>query len=267
MPRCHPTLTALAVLLITAVAALTISAVPARGQNVVGMASLRQLTRDADAVVRARIVAATAEIEAGGHVYPIVHAEVLATLKGSAAPGAIAFANVGSGTARYVDGEEVLLFLRHIDRVAELAATMLQARLLYVAIPNAGEVIVLTDAIRPAMTDAVRRYAALESIPDPETRGDALRALSLDLMKSGEPILVTSVLRDLAPGRRCRRSHPRRPSRHGPTDRELQGPDRDPYCGGRRARASRPDLRSGTLGAPPPHLPRERSPRRDPRRR
>jgi len=192
---------------LAAVVALSISLLqngapsPAGAQSLVGVASLGQLTRDADAVVRARIVAAQAEIEAGGIRYPIVHADVLSTLKGTAAPGAIAFVNVGSGTATFVDGDEVVLFLRYIERVPELAATPLQARLRYVAIPNAGETIVLTDASRAPVTDAVRRYAALESIPDPETRGDRLRALSLDLMKSGEPLLVTAVLRDLAPGR------------------------------------------------------------------
>lgn len=174
---------------------------PALGaQTILGGASLRQLTRDADVVVRARIVAAIAEIEVGGLRYPIVHTDVLATLKGGAAPGALAFANVERGAALYSDGEEVLLFLRHIERVPELAATPLQTRLRYVAIANAGEKLVLTDAIRAPVTEAVRRYAALESIPDPETRGDALRALSLEMMKSGQPLLITSVMRDLAPG-------------------------------------------------------------------
>ncbi len=196
MPRSHIALT----VAITVLGLLMASAPPTRAQNVLGVASLRQLTRDADTVVQARITAATAEVEAGGQTYPIVHAQVLATLKGSTAPGAIVFANVGNGAARFVDGTEVLLFLRHIERVAELAATPLQARLRYVAIPNAGETLVLTDGMRALVTNAVRRYAALDAIPDPETRGDALRALSLELMKSGDPILVTSVLRDLAPG-------------------------------------------------------------------
>ena len=172
----------------------------ADAQQVVGMASLRQLTRDADTVVRARITTASAALEAGGQMVPVVYADVLATIKGATAPGMLAFANVGTGTARFVDGEEVLLFLRHIERVAELAATSLQARLRYVAIPNAGEKVIMTDATRLVISDAVRRYAALESIPDAETRGDSLRALSLELMKSGEPFLVASVLRDIAPG-------------------------------------------------------------------
>lgn len=169
-------------------------------QSALGPASLRQLTHEADAVVRARITAAASVMEAGGRSYPTVHADVLATLKGAAAPGAIVFANVGAGAATFVDGEEVLLFLRHLERVAELAATPLQARLRYVAIPNAGETVVLTDAVRPVVTDAVRRYAALDNIPDPENRGEALRQLTLELFKSGDPVLITSVMRDFAPG-------------------------------------------------------------------
>ncbi len=163
-------------------------------------AGLRQLTRDADAIVRARIVTAAATIEAGGVAYPMVHAEVLATLKGTIAPGALAFASVGSGAPRFVDGEEVLLFLRQIERVPELAATPLPTVLGWAVIPNAGEKIVLDDAARGPITAAVRRYVALHVIPDPETRDEALRTLSLELLKSGNPFLVTSVLRDLAPG-------------------------------------------------------------------
>lgn len=200
VPRRACPVSLLAALALTIVGSVGGAAPHAGAQTVIGAASLRQLTRDADTVVRARITAGTAEIEADGRTFPIVHVEVLAALKGPTAPGALVFANVGKGVARYVEGEEVLLFLRNIERVAELAATSVQARLRYVIIPNAGEKIVLTDTLRPTVSEAVRRYVALESIPDPETRGDTLRALSLELMKSGEPLLVTSVLRDLAPG-------------------------------------------------------------------
>ena len=36
----------------------------------------------------------------------IVHDDVLTNIKGSVAPGAVAFANVGSGAERFTDGEE-----------------------------------------------------------------------------------------------------------------------------------------------------------------
>lgn len=163
-------------------------------------ASLRKLTLDADGIVQARILAAHATIEAGGTSYPMVHAEVLATLKGAIAPGNVAFANVGPGSADFADGDEVLLFLRQIDRVPSLASTSLSTRLRWAAIPNAGETLVLTDRTRAALLDAVHGYVALDAIQDPDMRGDALRALTLRLLQSGNPVLVTSVLRDLAPG-------------------------------------------------------------------
>lgn len=159
-------------------------------------ASLRKLTLEADGIVQARVVAATATIDAAGIAYPLVHVDVLATLKGAIAPGALAFVNVGTGAATFVDGEEVVLFLRQLDRVAELAATALSTRLRWAALPNAGEKL----ASRPLVVDAVRGYVALDAIPDPDTRGDALRTLTLRLLKSGDAMLVASVLRDLAPG-------------------------------------------------------------------
>jgi hypothetical protein len=184
----------------TLVGACALAPASADAQGITGPPSLRQLTGDADTVVRARVTAAVAAIEAGGRSYPVVHVDVLATLKGAAGPGATVFANVGPGTASYVDGDEVVLFLRYLERAPELAATALQSRLRYVAVPTGGERIVVTDAIRPPITEAVRRYAELETIQDPDSRGDALRKLSLDLLKSGQPLLINSVMRDLAPG-------------------------------------------------------------------
>jgi hypothetical protein len=179
---------------------LAVRAAPAAAESAALPMSLRRLTFDADVIVRARVVATSATIDAGSVTYPLVHVEVLATLKGTVAPGPLAFASVGEGAARFVDGEDVLLFLQRIDRVAALAATTLPTRLGWVAIPNAGEKLLVSDRSGPALVDAVRRYVALDAIPDPDGRGDALRSLSLQLLRSGEPLLVTSVLRDVAPG-------------------------------------------------------------------
>lgn len=171
-----------------------------QAQAAPGALSLRRMTRDADAVVTARITAARAEVDAGGVAYPIVHAEVLSTLKGAAAPGPLAFVNIGAGAVGYVDGEEVLLFLQHLERVPGLAATPLQSRLRYVVLPNAGEKLLMTPWARRPLTDAISRYVAVETITDPEVRGEAIRSLTLDLLKSGEPVLIATVLRDFAPG-------------------------------------------------------------------
>lgn len=173
---------------------------PGSAQSAGGPASLRQLTGDADAVVRARITTANASLEAGGARYPVVHADVLETLKGAAAPGTLVVGNLGAGAATYVDGEDVLLFLQHLDRHAELAATPLQAQLRYVVVPNAGEKVAFTAAERPALTAAVRSYASIETIQDPEARDEALRKFTLEILKSGEPRLVASVMRDFTPG-------------------------------------------------------------------
>jgi hypothetical protein len=173
---------------------------PATAQPAAGAISLRRLTRDADAVVTARVTAARAEVDAGGVAYPVVHVEVLSALKGAGTPGPLAFVNVGAGTVGYVDGEEVLLFLQHLDRVAGLAATPLQGRLRYVVVPNAGEKLVLTPWAKRPLTNAVSRYVAVDTIPDPELRGEAIRSLTLDLLKSGEPVLIASVMRDFEPG-------------------------------------------------------------------
>jgi hypothetical protein len=183
-----------------ACAALAALALPAlAGAQAATPASLRQSTRDADAVVEARIAGPT-EMEAGGRRYPVVHAEVIATLKGGVAPGMIVFANVGPAAPAYAPGDDVLLFLHRIERVPELAATPLQAILRYVAVPNAGEKLVLDGRSRPLLTDAVRRYVAIEAIPDPDARLDALRRHTLALLQSGDPTIVASVMRDFAPG-------------------------------------------------------------------
>ncbi|MCC6764686.1 MAG: HEAT repeat domain-containing protein [Deltaproteobacteria bacterium] len=192
VPRRNPS--SIAVLAIVVALTMPAGRLAAEGADL--PASLRRLTLDADAVVRARVVATSATIDAGSVTYPLVHVEVLATLKGAVAPGPLAFASIGAGAARYLDGENVVVFLQHSQRIPALAATTLPTRLAWVAIPNAGEKL----GSDPAVLDAVRRYVALDVLQDPDARGDALRALSLQLLQSGEPILVTSVLRDLTPG-------------------------------------------------------------------
>ncbi len=182
-----------------AAAVLQLGAPPAALAQGAGPGSLRQLTYDADAVVQARIAGPTT-LEAGGRAYPVVQAEVLGTFKGNVSQGAIVFANPGPVAPAFAAGDEVLLFLHNLERRPDLAATPLQGRLRYVALPNGGEKIVLTAAARAVLTDAVRRYVALEAIPDPESRSEALRQLTLALLKSGAPVLVTSVMRDFEPG-------------------------------------------------------------------
>jgi hypothetical protein len=183
-----------------AVALLTASAADFGHAQIGAGASIRRLTHDADAVVRARITIVGATMEAGGHLYPVVHADVVETMKGAPAPGALVFAIAGPGAPAYVAGEEVVLFLQSVERVATLAATPLATRVRYATIPNAGEKLVLHPREREAVVGAVRGYVAVDTIPDPEGRTEALRKLTLEILKSKEPTLVTSVMRDFAPG-------------------------------------------------------------------
>jgi hypothetical protein len=171
----------------------------ARAQGLAGPASIRQLVRTADAVLRVRILVGTATLELEGRACPIVHADVLEPIKGTAGSGAFTFANIGSGAASFADGEEVILFLQHSERVAELAATPFQTRLRYVAIPNAREKLVLHDADRDTVTGAIRGYATVETIPDPDLRAEQLRNLTLEILKTGSPVLITSAMRDVTP--------------------------------------------------------------------
>ena len=165
-----------------------------------GPVSFRQLVHNADAVVRARILDGAATITADGRSCPVVHADVLETVKGAPASGTLTFANVGAGVATFVAGEEVILFLQHSERVAELAATPLQPRLRYAAIPNAREKVLLaTDADRATITGALRGYAAVDAIPDPDLRAEQLRKLTLEILKGGSPVLIASALRDVGP--------------------------------------------------------------------
>jgi hypothetical protein len=167
----------------------------AAAQPLAGPVSFRALVRNADAVVRARVLAGSAKLD----TWPVVHVDVLETLKGAPAVGALTFANVGAGTATFADGEELIVFLQHSERVPELAATPLQARLRYAAIPNAGEKVVLHDADRALITRALRGYANVEAIGDPDLRTDELRKLTLEILKSGSPVLIAAALRDVGP--------------------------------------------------------------------
>jgi hypothetical protein len=54
--------------------------------------------------------------------------------------------------------------------------------------------------VRPALIGAVRNYASVDAIADPDARSDALRTLTLEVLKSGEPVLVNSALQDFRPG-------------------------------------------------------------------
>jgi len=178
-----------------------ILAVPpaARAHVVYGTPSLRQLTRDADVVVRVRILNArrVLRMEAPPLVRPVVEAVVLETLRG-ARMSRVVFVPHGHGAAEYHAGEEALVFLRRLDRLPELAATPLSGRVSWASVQETSDKITLGARTRRVWLDATRRYVDVESSHDSAERSRVLRDTTLALLGSPEPRIAASALRDLA---------------------------------------------------------------------
>ena len=178
---------------------LALAAAPARPHVVYGRPSLHRLVADADLVARVRI------LDAGGWLVvedpplrrPVVTAALEEVWKGETPAEPVRFAQHGHGVAPYAKGEEVLLFLRRLDRSRELAHLAAQSDLRWVSLQEHDAKLPLAPASRPAYAAAVRGYLALESIPDPGSRLAAHRRLTLELLKSAEPALADSALADL----------------------------------------------------------------------
>jgi hypothetical protein len=172
---------------------------PAPAHIVYGTANLRQQIAEADVVARAPIV------DAGGVLVledpplrrPIVEARLLEVLKGGVEPGLVRFAQHGHGVAEFVDGEEVLLFLRHIERSAELDDPRLAAKVQYVSLQQHDARYPLAGKSGERFVAASRAYLAVDAIRDPASRLAAQRQLTLEMLLSEEPRLALSALQDL----------------------------------------------------------------------
>jgi len=128
---------------------------------------------------------------------PVVEARLLEVLDGDAEPGPVRFAQHGHGVAEFVEGEEVLLFLRRIERSAELDDPRLAAQIGYVSLQEHDARYPLVGAGGERFVAAARAYVAVEAIRDPAARLGALRQLTLELLLSDEPRLALSALQDL----------------------------------------------------------------------
>jgi hypothetical protein len=172
---------------------------PTRGHIVYGSANLRQQIAGADVVARARIVAAhaTVVLEDPPLRRPVVDAALLEVLKGDAEPGPTRFAQHGHGAAEFVAGEEVLLFLRRIERSAELDDPRLAAAVRYVSLQEHDARYPLGGGSGERFVAAARAYIAIEAIRDPAARLGAQRQLTLELLLSDEPRLALAALQDL----------------------------------------------------------------------
>jgi hypothetical protein len=172
---------------------------PAPAHIVYGTANLRQQIAEADVVARSRIV------DAGGVLVledpplrrPVVEARLLEVLKGGVEPGLVRFAQHGHGVAEFVDGEEVLLFLRHIERSAELDDPRLAAKVRYVSLQQHDARYPLAGKSGERFVAASRAYLAVDAIRDPASRLAAQRQLTLEMLLSEEPRLALSALQDL----------------------------------------------------------------------
>ena len=164
-----------------------------------GSPSVYQLVIDADLVVRARIIDPTAALvsEAPSTRRPVVVATALEIYKGVASPEAIRFAQHGHGVAQYEAGDEALLFLRRIERSRELDELATAGGPRWVSLQEHDSAFTLTPEERPAFDAAVGAWAAAAAVEDPSARLDSLRKVTVELLRSNEPRIARSAVRDL----------------------------------------------------------------------
>jgi hypothetical protein len=185
---------------IALLAAGLLALAPAAGAHIVyGTTTLHQLVAGADVVARARIVDPNGVIvvDALPTQRPVVEAQLLDVLKGDAQPGPVRFAQHGHGAAEFAKGEEVLLFLRRIERTRELARLRGAEGLRYVSLQQHDAKFALTPSTREPLLSAVLAYAELETLPDPAARVAALQRVTVAHLASGEPRLAASAVQDL----------------------------------------------------------------------
>jgi hypothetical protein len=171
----------------------------ARAHIVYGTATLNQFVATSDVVARARILDAQGRValEAPGMSRPVVEARLLDVLKGPAEPGVVRFAQHGHGVAPFEDGEEVLLFLRRIERHRELARLGSAGAVAYVSLQEHDAKFLLTGESREALLSAARSYIRVGAVSDPAVRHAALRRATFAQLASPDGRLAASAVRDL----------------------------------------------------------------------
>jgi len=180
--------------------ALVMFAVPSRvsAHIVMGTTTLRLLTLASDVVARVRIVEpyATLILEDPPLRESVVVVEVLETLKGAYAEKQLRFVPRGHGAIAYERGEEVIVFVRRIERIRELANTRVAEHLHWVSEQESGAEFRLNEGNRGDIVAAIQAYVVLAALP-PEAQLDALRRITIDQLRSPQVVLASSALRDL----------------------------------------------------------------------
>jgi HEAT repeat protein len=189
--------------LVAAAALLCAGAPRAVAHLVYGTTTLSRLVAESDLVVRGRVLESGTLFGSEAATRPGVRIEVAETLKGVApAPEAgaerpvLAFAQHGHGVAEHAPGEQVVVFLRPIERSRELDA-LAASGLRFVSVQEHDEKLLLGGPQDEALLAALRAYVALESSGTPQERQAAFRGLTLELVASPVPRLASSALRDL----------------------------------------------------------------------
>ncbi len=144
-----------------------------------------------------RVVEAEVRVGPPDRRRPAVTVVVTEVLKGSLSPGPLRFLQHGHGVATFRTGEEVLLFLRRTENVAELADPRLAEAAPWTSLQEHDDRFPLNGAHRQPTLAAARRYVALARLPR-DDQADALRALTVDLLLGVDTRLAELALPDLA---------------------------------------------------------------------
>lgn len=159
------------------------------------------LINEADAVVRARVVAIDERVSPAGDPSserPTLRIEVLDVIKGPVRPGEeLRTAQHGHGVPHYEVAATALIFLRDLSRSRELDGLAQKGNLRWYSGQEHDDDWLLTAVSTRATLGAARRYAAMEEML-PERRKSAMQQLTMRLLRGRDDRLARSALVDLS---------------------------------------------------------------------
>ncbi|WP_170229791.1 HEAT repeat domain-containing protein [Polyangium fumosum] len=188
MPRARASLCVSA----TSVVFLALAPALVEAHTIPGGLTLHQMASAADVIAAARIEHVGAEPHGAGPLPP-VEVRILEWLReGDTKVENIRFVPHRHADERYVVGEEILLFLERRRPDAKDAAAVP-----YQSVEAIADRIVLVPATRATWIDATRAYAALGKGARASDDPAALGRVTVSMLGSAEPRIVTFALRDL----------------------------------------------------------------------